>query len=533
MLYPVLPVLKFLKLPEPMKKHCLLFFCFFTFLTLPALARNILGGELTYTCIAPGIYNVKFRYVQDCATTPIPSVINLNLKAPGCNPTGRTVTLNPVSMGNNVLLQNYCPKTPTPNCAPFNQPGIAILNVFQGVVTFSAAEQTCQNWILSVTVDSETRANSANLVANAPFYLEALVKFGTAGGTAINNNSVEFSPLNLPYQFTYANQNTTYNLNAAESDGDSLVFSLRPAMQASGSAASYKPGFSALDPFATTPPANLDSNSGELIIPPVPFVPNGQPNQGLNRYTTVVQIDEYRFRHGVRELIGYTQRDMMFEFQQPLSQLNSAPDLADFRANGQPFSPLTPLVLTAGQPVKVTFNAFDPDSLDMVKLEMDTMNMVVNGLAKFKILNAFTRPQVEIKFTPASSHVQATPYYLPIKLEDDACPIKAIATKVLMFEVQAALGAKPEISGPGQFKAVPNPFSERVSFQVSGQTNPEELVIFNLLGQEIDRIKVFVNESLHAEIPWENAGKHAAGTYLAKLISAEKTIQTLKFSKVQ
>src|SRR6187399_2049301 len=129
-----------------MKKLYLIFFCLFSCLSLPGIAGNILGGELTYSTIAPGIYHVNFRYVQDCSPVAPAPFVTLQLKSPGCNPVGRNVKLNKI--GGYGIVTQTCPNAFTPNCSPGNQAGNAFSVNYSGIVSFTIAEQNCQNWIM-------------------------------------------------------------------------------------------------------------------------------------------------------------------------------------------------------------------------------------------------------------------------------------------------------------------------------------------------------------------------------------------------
>ena len=61
----------------------------------------------------------------------------------------------------------------------------------------------------------------------------------------------------------------------------------------------------------------------------------------------------------------------------------------------------------------------------------------------------------------------------------------------------------------------------------------QSLVIYNLLGQEIERISLEKSSGNSTKMVWKNAAKQPAGTYLAKLFSEGNCVQTLKFTKLQ
>ena len=58
-------------------------------------------------------------------------------------------------------------------------------------------------------------------------------------------------------------------------------------------------------------------------------------------------------------------------------------------------------------------------------------------------------------------------------------------------------------------------------------------MIYNLLGQEVDRLDMLNQNNWNGKVSWQRSGQIVAGTYVAKLISADKTVQTLKFMKLK
>ncbi|HSI90132.1 MAG TPA: T9SS type A sorting domain-containing protein, partial [Adhaeribacter sp.] len=70
-----------------------------------------------------------------------------------------------------------------------------------------------------------------------------------------------------------------------------------------------------------------------------------------------------------------------------------------------------------------------------------------------------------------------------------------------------------------------------VTFKIIQNTKAESILIYNLLGQQIDQINLQNAAKGQQEISWEKAGGFARGTYLARLISDGKTVQVLKFTK--
>src|SRR6478752_10823513 len=72
-------------------------------------ASHFQGGDLTYSCVAPGTYVVNLKLYRDCSGATAPASATLNMKSPGCN-NGRNVTMNKV--GTTRIGDPYCASIP-------------------------------------------------------------------------------------------------------------------------------------------------------------------------------------------------------------------------------------------------------------------------------------------------------------------------------------------------------------------------------------------------------------------------------------
>src|SRR5687768_11056063 len=195
-----------------------------------ATASHFQGGDLTYACVAPGVYTVNLKLYCDCTGAIAPSSATLKISSPGCN-AGRNVTLTKV--GGNRIGDPYCANIPK-QCTTTGRTNYEEVT-FTTTLIFTAAEQTCNNWLMSWS--ECCRPSTANLVGQDSPWQEAMVNLAAG----INNNSPEFSPLNIPIPFVCWNYPINYSLNAAEADGDSLVYSLEAPWNASNTPIPYKP----------------------------------------------------------------------------------------------------------------------------------------------------------------------------------------------------------------------------------------------------------------------------------------------------
>jgi hypothetical protein len=148
-----------------------------------ATASHYQGTELTYTCIAPGMYQVQFKVYRDCLGASIPNSIPVTLSPQGCG-TQRVVSLSPVA-GSNTLGNFYCPQQGTPQCSFTSSPNRETA-LFSAMVTFTAAEQACPNWILHWS--ECCRPASANFATTEDNYAEAYLNMAAG----VNNNSPQF-----------------------------------------------------------------------------------------------------------------------------------------------------------------------------------------------------------------------------------------------------------------------------------------------------------------------------------------------------
>src|SRR6187431_1962650 len=150
------------------------------FMGQSSFASHFQGGDLTYQCVAPGVYVVNTKIYRDCTGSTAPTSITLKINSPGCN-AGRTMTVN--RTGNPTIGNPYCPSIPK-TCSTVRANYEEV--IFSTTVTFTAAEQTCTTWLFSTT--NNARPEIENLVnPQGDIYAEAMVNL-SAG---INNNSPE------------------------------------------------------------------------------------------------------------------------------------------------------------------------------------------------------------------------------------------------------------------------------------------------------------------------------------------------------
>ena len=520
--------------------------------SIQAKAGHTMWSELTYSCVSPGVYLVQLKIYRDCAAIAMPATAMVNVKSPGCN-TGRNITLQ--KLPNARIGNYYCASIPNvcTSSSRFNLEEVS----YSSVVTFSAAEQSCPNWVLSWS--ECCRTNTVNIL-NGPsenFYAEAHLML-TPG---LNNNSPLFG--SVVSNLVAYNEPVQLSNYAIDMDGDSLVYSIQNPLKANNSIISYTtfpveviynsdstkftgvtgpysnafPIFTySLDwsqPMPLFPVKNfvLNGKNGSYKFIPRKLVQNQPANSGVNRYTIVTQVDEYRKLNGVPTKIGSVRRDMFLEVVDAAGNKN--PAVITPTANGHAISETDIINLRPGIPLNFQFGTSDGNANDVIALTTDASDILQGAVFTKTSTN---NPTGTITWTPTAAHIRDQVYYFHVLVVDNACPIKAHQIHTFGVKVTAngsVTGTPEKLAGPVSFSAFPNPFSEEITFNLNSETKAESIVIYNLLGQKVDVITLKTLGLGEQKVPYTNASKFAAGTYVARLVSGNQTLQTIKFTKLQ
>ncbi len=556
-----------------MKKQLQFLFAFCLFVIsgpgFQAMASHQAGSTITYLNVAPGTYLVSLHLYQDCTVSGIvePTFV-LSLQAPGCN-TGRTVTLNQVGLvrqGN-----HYCASIPQV-CNTTARPNYQNIT-YNGVVTFTAAEQACSDWMLSVTAVGNSRSTSENVATTSGMYNESFLKLDVG----INNNSAQLNSMDDPVPVFCVGRQVQYIINATDPDCDSLSYELVAPLAAANTPVTYKPhtvvaGSMVINPNPKPPFSNpfnpqyaVIPNMGTLYTPAFPlqsflvnwgtqpgtvspffkldpqlgmlrFLPgyyDASPIVGFNRYFVTVQINEWRKVNGVVTKVGFIRRDLRFRIEDCGS--NSLPGSMLLVPVQNPLpTPLnydTLFTVQSGSLLNIQFQTLDLDSNDSITVATDVTTSLPG--AQFSLSNA-KQPIGTISWLAVPGACNGIRYFR-VRISDNACPVKG-KTEFLVG-VRVISNANPtgitKAIKDLQFTALPNPFREEVSFKVNLPGKEEsQILIYNLLGKEIDRILIPAQANEEQQVNWSGAGKFAAGSYIARLCTEGKTIQTLKFIKL-
>jgi hypothetical protein len=532
-----------------------------------ARAGGILGSELTYKCQNPNTYAVKLVLYYDCATAAPTTSATLSLASPGCN-SGRKV---PMTLKGSMTPGNpYCSFIPVRCDSTYPRPNY-LEAVYEASVVFSAAELTCKDWILSFTDSS--RATVANLVNSSAqqFYTEAYLNL-TPG---FNNNSPEFTAMGKTIAFIGVGIESNLLNFVSETECDSVSYELVPALQGNNNPVIYAPipkpttGYFLMNPnpivpycnscnppspqfgyFAGTPITNFSptyplpsynanwasglqyvpvyqyfkfvSISGRLQFRPAVYMAT-RPSAGQNKYVAAIQVNEWRKVNNVFVKVGHIRRDMVLIVEDFGGVY--IPEIANVQVNAKPFATDTIIDLQPGHNLQLTFNTNDIDTVDVVTLDSD-VTTVLPG-ATFTQTSG-SRPSGTINWTGALVNNCHQIRYFHIQAKDNACPVSTSRTYTYGVRVSSNTSGFKVAPATPSFSAFPNPSGKKVSFHIKTSGPVHTILIYNLLGREIDQIMLENGQEGEQTVKWENADKFPAGQYVARLLGSSHT-QTLKF----
>ena len=240
-------------------------------------------------------------------------------------------------------------------------------------------------------------------------------------------------------------------------------------------------------------------------------------------------VEEYRKVNGTMTKLGSIRRETLIEVT---DNMNGSPQISSKAANNQVIPSGYEIKLRAGTPLTLNFAASDLDTSQVV-----TVSSNAPYILKGSTFSASSghNPMGTITWTPTAAHVRWQPYYFQVMFRDDANPMRGVWVETFAVRVSATGGVTgtPEVLASSKFSAFPNPFTNELNFNLNLQTKAESIVIYNLLGRKVEEIALKTLGLGEQKVQWPNAGKYAAGTYIARLISEDKTVQTLKFTKMQ
>ena len=419
----------------------------FTMCLIPfvSMSNHILGGDIFYEHISNKKYKVLVRIYRDCK--------ECTFNGNGGGSLDTCADLQEIILYNKndgtflekISLTRESFKDITPVCASVtsrcsgNQgsPYGIEEHWFSCEVDFSNYSNVC-NFEISTKMSSRSTEIHENNQAQH-YYNNSVIDLCKAS----NNNSVRFE--SKPLQIVYLNEPVRYNIEAIDTDGDSLSFALVKAKISFDKFIAYPTDRSETKPLdvkcsdvpctvnkdlAVPTGIYFNESSGELV-----FTPNKLNESGV----FVIEITEFRNVNGNMEIVGVTRSDVQFYVAN--SPGNIPPKLLN---DNLTFS------ICAGDEICIDFNAV----AHKTGLVYDTVNFscfssVDNFFFKVNPSNNPPYNSLSYCWKTSSFDARSEPYYFTLKLEDNGCPIRKTTYATFTVLVKEGVSAIPSIKNSG------------------------------------------------------------------------------------
>ncbi|MEX0968787.1 MAG: T9SS type A sorting domain-containing protein [Bacteroidia bacterium] len=449
-------------------------------------ATHLIGGKLDYQQVGQDTFLVTFTAYRDCNAIALDS-FQLNIDGVG------------FSYADSMYIHSSLGKDITPVCDSSESRCSNSSSTFPyGIERYSytaliVLQGTGCEYRLSIT-ECCYSTNISTTVSGGPMYFEAIIN----GCLSSPNSSPELAD---PVLITCAGSCVIGNMGAIEPDGDSLVFSLVPPLNASGTPVSYyspysydKPLYFNGFPNANLPPSPplcrgfaLDPVTGSYIFRP------------MQSQVTVWSWGIEEYRNGVR--IGYTA--MTAQLLVMACPNNDIPYLVE-SSNALGKS----ITACAGQSLCFDIETRDDDISDTVAL---TWSNNIPG-ASFTV-SGDTAKTGTFCWTPDSSHIRSQPYTFTVTATDNACPMVGKVTKAYSIKVVEA----PEAS----IRIINHIGCGKYSFDVSGYNMTPAGIEWWIDSQMVATTEGYMHQ-------FKTGGNHVAELRVKGLHCTTSYIDTLK-----
>jgi hypothetical protein len=405
-----------------MKNKLILMF-FLAFLSLFELkASHLMGGDITYQNLVPGVYKIKFKFYRDCSGIQLggPSITMFCENYPG-SPSSLNYTRTAInnitpSCGNN---STYCYPANTYGTSGYEE------HIFEAIVDFNTnpfkAMKDAGCCKFKIQMSQCCRNSILTTLTPGNYYVDAMMDICNIEKTNIKVNS---SPLllNQPVLRACCNQPLKYNFGAVESiDGDSLSFELVSPLRGNNTNEIYLGAFNSQIPMTPYCPPNV----GTINCSPLP---NANPPRGFyfNKVTgdiiftptkcdeagiIALQVNEWRKDSSTQQwmLLGYIKREM----QVIISNCDTTSQPPTINNSRSVYD------ICEGDSTSFDIRVQDPNSSDTLKIDVfhnipNTTYQVIENSSSDKII------RVTVKTKVGDSRL--APYAFVVNAEDNACP---------------------------------------------------------------------------------------------------------------
>lgn len=382
-----------------------------------ASASHIAGGEITYNCLGNNQYEINLNLFVDCAGFNPGASQMVNFTSTCGGTATLTVNVSPQST-NGIEISQLCQaQLPQSTCNGGTLPGMWIFN-YTGIVTLAPP---CDTWTMSW--QTCCRNNAVTNVTPNNSYVEATLN----SATAPCNSSPSFTAQPIPY--VCANQPVSYSYGVIETDGDSLYYSITPALENTGMPCTYIAPYSGTSPI---PGIFIDPNTGLLTFTPTT----------IGNFVVAVLVQEYDSNGN---LIGSVMRDIQFVVQNCPNQVPdpSAGTMGGFTGNAVQTGPYS-LEMCAGNSFSFNATYTDPDAANILAY-ISNIQLALPG-ATITQVGASTNPLTLNIAWNAPAGTQGQNLTFTITIQDGACPVQGIQTFVYNVNILDATTVNPDLT---------------------------------------------------------------------------------------
>lgn len=541
-----------------------------------AHATHALGGQLTYefvgneyTPLRPNFYRITCRFARDCSGANAPTQLTLNCRVgspqTACGSTDArdfTATLVRTSL---LMSTPYCASIGNV-CTTNGRPNYETAT-YEATVTLPPAPA----WTLSVL--EQNRPELANIVGNSGLYLETTLnnQLTLPNGTTrtIINNSPQYLAQQELVSIVCGQMQNTVSFGATEPDGDSLVYSLDRPLADCNQPATYRPVHLPYEPPVLPAPCVVVPPPQSFFTPTFPLpsyavtgtcpilradtwfpfdarrgtftfkVDSASAYAPNNKYVVVGKVTEYRKINNRYYLIGSTRRELVVVVIDCGS--NQRPNPPSLVA-GQPGPPTDSLVVET--PILTTnivdLHFSDPNANDLLTVWVGLPSILSLPFAYMNddpaapnvpvsiLANGTTAPMLRVRLHPNPANAGVT-YYLPVRVEDNACPIKVAQDFVLVLRALPKLTTATSAGRPRSlFSAYPNPFAGQVSFLLPRPRPGQEVQVYDQLGRVVARLPIPAGAGPEVRLSWTPAPTLPAGVYTARATGGGPTVRLMR-----
>ncbi len=392
-----------------------------------AIGSHIAGGEITYTCLGGNQYQINLNLFVDCLGFNPGATQTIDFTSSCGGTASLTVNVSPSTI-NGLEISQLCPSSlPLSTCSGGTLPGMWIFN-YTGVVTLAPP---CDTWTMSWSTCC--RNTAITNVTSFNYYIEATLN----SATAPCNSSPQFTAQPIPY--VCLGQTVNYSYGVVETDGDSLYYSLIPALDAAGLPVTYAAGYSGTSPI---PGISIDPATGLVTFTP----------GLLGNFVVAILVQEY---DNAGNLIGSVMRDIQFVVQNCINDvpLSTSGAITSFGGNAVQTGPNS-IEMCAGNCFNFTAQYDDTNPTDILTY----ISNISAALPGAVITSSGTNPLIlNVSWcSPAGTMGQNLTF--TITVQDGACPIQGQQTYVYSVNILDATTASPDITICGTQTAALNAY---------------------------------------------------------------------------